>query len=93
VTTTVRIENTYACGRESWDIAQVADPPAAALDDDARDEYGIHPLDRWYTDVVHDHTGDGHPCGSSEHAVYEATIVEAPPELAALIGRTVGSEG
>lgn len=79
-TVTVLIENTYTCGRESSSEEQVPYPePGQDLDD-------------WFDDVVNPLTGDGHPCGSSEHALYEATIIAAPdrPEL---VGETSSWEG
>jgi hypothetical protein len=80
VTVTVEVSNTYACGRESTRITRVRGPvPGEGLDD-------------WWQDVVHPLTGDGHPCGASEHALYEATVVRADdPEL--LPGDTYTWEG
>lgn len=70
-TVTVLIENGYACGRESTSRVEVP-APAAGQD-----------LDSWWGDEVHDLTGDGHPCGASENAIYEVRVIEAPgrPEL------------
>lgn len=68
----VHIENTYACGRLSSSVEDVRGPvPGETLDD-------------WWEEVVHPLTGDGHPCGSSEDALYEATVVTVDdPELVA----------
>lgn len=87
----VRIENTYECGRESSAEVEVAAPPLTVLT--AAGDVDEEVLDRWYDDVVAEHTGDGHPCGEREHALYEATVIAAPPGLDRLLGHTVGSEG
>ncbi|OLT09679.1 hypothetical protein BJF78_30100 [Pseudonocardia sp. CNS-139] len=73
-TVTVQIDNTYACGHSSTAQAQVAAPTP---DQD---------LDVWWNETVQPHTGDGHACGASENALYEARVVEAPgrPELVGL---------
>jgi hypothetical protein len=74
----VHVENTYTCGRQSeaWEIVPVPD-----VDED---------MDAWWAEKVP--TGDGHPCGAHEHALYECKIVVAPdrPEL---VGLSYGSEG
>lgn len=77
---TVLIENSYACGRESTREVQVP-PPAPGQD-----------LQEWFDERVNEHTGDGHPCGASEHALYEARIIAAPdrPEL---VGEHTSWEG
>lgn len=72
---TVRIENAYACGRESWHTVEVEAP---AITDS---------VEEWWEDVVYPHTGDGHPCGASEDANYEATIIDTTPDAAGLIGQ------
>lgn len=74
---TVEIANSYACGRVSRATHVLPAP------DPARDE-GEDWLERWFDDVVYDLTGDGHPCGASEDALYEARIVAGP---AALVGQ------
>lgn len=67
-TVTILVENTYACGRES--STTVTLPAPAELTDD------------WWQENVHQHSGDGHPCGAREHAMYEATITASTrPEL------------
>lgn len=78
-TVTVLIENTYTCGRESSATVTLA-APAPGRDLEV------------FWDVVHERTGDGHPCGSSEHALYEVRITEAPgrPEL---VGEWMSWEG
>lgn len=90
---TVITSNTYACGRESGEVHHVAAPPVGAeksapwqWDDTPRE------LATWWDTVVQPLTGDGHPCESSEHAMYEATVTEAPgrPEL---VGLTWSAEG
>lgn len=74
----VLISNTYECGRTSSNRVDVR-PPDGELDD-------------WWDEVVHPLTGDGHPCGASEHALYEALVVAAPgrPDL---VGATQTWEG
>lgn len=66
----VRIHNEYECGRSSDVIESVRSPlPGESAE-------------TWWQDVVQPLTGDGHPCGSSEHALYEATITRIDdPEL------------
>lgn len=61
---TIWIENTYAeCGRQSQEVVSVRAPvPGESLDD-------------WWQEVVHPHTGDGHPCGRTDHALYTAEIL------------------
>lgn len=48
-------------------------------------------LDLWWDDIVHPLTGDGHPCGVSEHALYEAKIVDAP-HCPTLVGQVWSGE-
>lgn len=79
-TITVLIENTYECGRSSSARHDVPAPEG-------------HDLEPWWEDVVHDLTGDGHPCGAREHGYYEATIVAAPALLVDLIDQTWVWEG
>lgn len=70
MTVKVCIDNTYACGRES------------TSEHDVRGPLQGESLGTWWDEVVHELTGDGHPCGASEHALYEATVIEADdPEL------------
>jgi len=82
-TVTVKIENLYACGRQSTAEVEVPAPPS---DTDLLD---------WFADEVHDLTGDGHPCGAYEHAIYDVRIVAtSDPERAdALIGESFSWEG
>lgn len=69
----IRLDNTYACGRESSTVVEV-DEPAWLVEE-------------WWDDVVAPLTGDGHePCASREHALYEATVVAADDP--ALLGCT-----
>jgi hypothetical protein len=77
---TVRVANSYVCGRQSGGLAWVS------LPDHGED------ADEWYHELLHDLTGDGHPCGEREHALYEVTVIAAPgrPDL---VGATFGSEG
>lgn len=79
----VSISNTYTCGRES-ESEHVVSAPGVGADEDQ--------VNLWFDLYVHDLTGDGHPCGSREHAHYEAEITEAPgrPEL---VGATYSWEG
>jgi len=80
-TVAVKIENSYVCGRESESVVTV---PAPADDDTEFVD--------WWSEHVHDLTGDGHPCGESEHALYEVTIV-ASVERPELVGETYSWEG
>lgn len=59
----VEIDNAYACGRtsSSHHLLSVDGQPDQA----------------WWSDVVFPLTGDGHPCGSSEHGYHEATIINS----------------
>lgn len=68
---TVRVENFYVCGRNSTSTDLVRAP------------FSGEELEEWWQDVVFDLTGDGHPCGSREDALYEVTIIDSPgsPEL------------
>jgi hypothetical protein len=79
-TVTVLIENTYTCGRESADAVTV---PAPAVGQD---------VDAWWDEHLHGRTGDGHPCGSREHALYEVRIAAAvgQPDL---VGEWTSWEG
>lgn len=79
---TVAVENTYSCGRESEAVLQL--PPPRSL--------GEGDLTAWWEEVVNPVTGDGHPCGAREHALYEVTVLEAPG-LPELVGRTYEWEG
>lgn len=75
--TTVRASASYACGRESSRDVEVRTPVPGET------------LDSWWEDVVHPHMGDGHACGSSEHALYEARVLcTFDPELNAGDTRT-----
>lgn len=77
----VRVSNSYECGRRSgW--VQILDAPPATVPDVS--------LDDW----LHDNliVGDGHPCGSREHAIYQFEVVSAA-ERCELVGRTGGGEG
>jgi len=77
----VLISNSYTCGRVSTRRVALVAPPRGV------------PVDAWLDgDEVHGLTGDGHSCGSSEHALYEVEVVEAPtrPDL---VGATTSSEG
>jgi hypothetical protein len=76
----VRIENTYSCGRESEHLATVSAVPFGA-------QVGSESLEDWFGETVHEHTGDGHPCGSSDYAVYEAEILIAS-DRPDLVGHT-----
>lgn len=82
MTTIVRVYNGYTCGRESEAHYNVRDPhPGEAVED-------------WFEDAVHDLTGDGHPCGSREHAYYEAEVVDTTsPRVDWLVGETYTWEG
>lgn len=77
----VRITNSYACGRMSKTRTLV---PGPELGDD---------LEVWFEVMVHPLTGDGHPCGSREHAYYDAEIIAAPPRRRELVGKTCTWEG
>lgn len=80
-TVTLKIENTYVCGRES-EFEKTAPAPTTI---GPADEYGQLDLGDWWDEHVHDLTGDGHPCGASEDAMYEATIIAADDP--ALVGQ------
>jgi hypothetical protein len=73
----VLIENAYECGRTSASRYSVQ-APAVGSD-----------LEAWFETEIHDFTGDGHPCGASENAIYDTRIVDAPnrPDL---LGQTYG---
>lgn len=83
---TVRAETTYACGHEcTRDVRLIAPAPGADLLD-------------WFAE--HDIGGDGHGapgagCAGerSEHALYEMTIIDAPPDQQELVGETYSTEG
>lgn len=79
----VVIDNTYTCGRESRRTAWVPEPPAGV------DEGELY---EWFDEHVNELTGDGHPCGYSEHAMYEASIAIAPGR-AELVGKSSSWEG
>lgn len=61
---TVEIENSYECGRESKSTVVLELPEGVDMDE-------------WFEDTVQEHTGDGHPCGERENAIYAAKIVAA----------------
>jgi hypothetical protein len=69
---TVLIENTYSCGRVSHKLGELPEPTG-------------QPDDEWW-DKVWGYTGDGHQCGESDNALYEAKIIVAVarPELVGL---------
>ena len=71
----VELENTYTCGRTSAETALVRPPTPE------------EPLPDWWESAVYPLTGDGHDCGGSEDALYEAEITHAPsrPDL---VGQT-----
>lgn len=76
----VKIHNEYECGRASNRTVHVRNPLPGERTSD------------WWDEVVNPETGDGHSCGSSEHAYYEATIeVIDDPDLRA--GDTMTWEG
>lgn len=85
MTVTVEVSNSYECGRQS-EATEVVPAPSPGAGP------GTAELEAWFDEVVHDLTGDGHPCGSIEHAYYEATIVAAPGQED-LVGATHGWEG
>jgi hypothetical protein len=60
----VLLGNSYECGRSSHKYELVRG--RYADDED---------LDTWWTEVVSPLTGDGHPCGSRDHALYTALVV------------------
>lgn len=70
---TLAVENAYDCGRESQSVELVPPPRSHAEFD----------VEEWWDTEAHDATGDGHPCGSVDHALYEVTVLQAPdfPEL------------
>lgn len=78
-TVTVQVTNSYACGRTSDGSGEVECPPPGA------------DMERWWNEEVT--TGDGHPCGAGEHALYEALIVAAPLDRPDLIGLSMSWEG
>ncbi|MEQ3552605.1 hypothetical protein WIS52_19195 [Pseudonocardia nematodicida] len=77
---TVRVESTYSCGHESEHPAVIRAPRAG------------EGVEEWFDDVVRPESGDGHSCGPSEHAHYEALVTVAPsrPDL---LGQTRTWEG
>jgi hypothetical protein len=83
---TVRAETTYECGHEVIrDVRLVAPEPGADLFE-------------WFQE--HDVGGDGHGapgagCAGerSERALYEMTIIDAPPDRPELVGETFETEG
>lgn len=68
---TVRVESTYSCGHASEHAAVIRAPHVGES------------AEGWFDDVVQPETGDGHSCGPSEHAHYEALVTVAPrrPDL------------
>lgn len=62
-TVIVKIENSYSCGRTSERLVTLPAP------DDLAD------LTAWWEDVVFEETGDGHPCGETDNAIYDVEIV------------------
>jgi hypothetical protein len=66
-TVTVHISNGYACGRQSE--RTVAVPAPGGLSSPW--------TEAWWEEIVQPETGDGHPCGASEHSHYSATVVAA----------------
>lgn len=84
-TVTVEITNTYECGRES-EATEVVPAPSPGAGPDTEE------LAAWFDEVVQPLTGDGHPCGSRDHAYYEAAIVAAPGQED-LVGVTHSWEG
>lgn len=85
---TVAVSNFYACGRESSSVHELPAPPIGA---DLADEDDADAVD-WWEETVHEHTGDGHPCGSSEHATYTALVTGAPGRVE-LVGLSREWEG
>lgn len=85
---TVKVENTYQCGRESESVHELPAPPSNAgpwtpgeLPTDVPGPADV--LADWFDAVAREVTGDGHACGQSEDALHTVTIVAAPgrPEL------------
>lgn len=77
---TVRLNCTYRCGHcSSREVRVVPPDPGEAVDE-------------WWDRVVLPETGDGHSCGSTEHALYEAVVVAAPGR-GALRGAAASWEG
>lgn len=74
----VKIENAYSDGHESTSEVELDLPDGVTPDSQE--------LDDWFTDVVFDHTGDGHGIDSSLGSCYTATIVAA--EDPKLVGAT-----
>lgn len=83
---TVRAETAYECGHEcTRDVRLIAPEPGA----DLLDWFGEHNIG-----------GDGHGapgagCAGerSERALYEMTIIDAPPDQQELVGETYSTEG
>jgi hypothetical protein len=75
MTVIVQIDNAYECSRRSISVKEVDPPPGLAPD----------VVEQWFEEVVYDLTGDGHDCGQSENAIYEATVIAAP-EMPQLVG-------
>ena len=61
------IENVYGCGRISNTVAKVVSPPVG-IDATGQDS-------EWFYTEIYNATGDGHPCGSSDDAVYTVAVV------------------
>lgn len=81
---TIKIESTYVCGREVEATCQVPVP-----------EEGVDLDDWWWSDLDLP-SGDGHTHPENkrtEHALYEFTIIAAPPGYENLIGEHSQSEG
>lgn len=68
-TVTVTVDNAYACGRTSQITTTVTAPLTTEIPED------------WWCEQVP--SGDGHPCGAREHALYtyEITASTDRPEL------------
>jgi hypothetical protein len=76
---TVRIANSYACGRVSTSEHEVRGPAEGES------------VDQWWEVVVFPLTGDGHPCGADEYADYEATVVGVDTPMQGLLAGRVHS--
>lgn len=74
---TVEVSNSYACGRESGGLVDV---PAPAGTSPAE-------LEVWWEETVYAATGDGHPCGAGEDALYEVEVITAGEPFADLVGQ------
>lgn len=69
----LKVENTYECGRESETNPIVESPPVPLLITGETDDQDTE----WWYDQVYGNTGDGHPCGSSDDATYDVTVIES----------------